>query len=121
MRWSRLLAKSCTRCATSRVPAIGVPFVASEPRITAAVFGLAGLGLGSPTLEDAARRITIPLEFVFQWDDEIVSRENGLALFNAFASQQKTMHINPGGHIAIPAFESASWERFFLRHLRIDS
>ena len=47
-----------------------------------------------------------------------MSRDDGVALFNAFASREKSMHINPGGHIAIPAFESASWERFFLRHLQ---
>ena len=98
--------------------AIGVPFVAGEKRITAALFGLAGLGLRSSTMHAAAARITIPVEFVFQWDDEIMSRDDGVALFNAFASREKSMHINPGGHIAIPAFESASWERFFLRHLR---
>ena len=27
------------------------------------------------------------------------------------------MHINPGGHMDIPDFEGASWERFFVRHL----
>jgi hypothetical protein len=27
------------------------------------------------------------------------------------------MHINPGGHMDIPAFEGASWERFYARHL----
>ena len=27
------------------------------------------------------------------------------------------MHINPGGHVAIPAFERESYERFFVRHL----
>ena len=97
--------------------AIGIPFVADEKRITAAVFGLAGLAPGSATLQAAAGRIAIPIEFVFQWEDEIMSRDNGLALFNAFASREKSMHINPGGHIAIPPFESASWERFFVRHL----
>jgi pimeloyl-ACP methyl ester carboxylesterase len=97
--------------------AIGVPFVASEPRIVAAVFGLAGLRPGADQLEAAARAIEIPVEFVFQWDDEIASREAGIALFNAFGGAEKTLHANPGGHLAIPAFEGASWERFFIRHL----
>ena len=97
--------------------AIGVPFVAAEPRITCAVFGLAGLRQGAAEMEAAAKAIRIPVEFVFQWEDAVAPRETGLALFNAFASPEKTMHINPGGHMDIPAFEGASWERFFVRHL----
>jgi pimeloyl-ACP methyl ester carboxylesterase len=97
--------------------AIGVPFVASEPRITAAVFGLAGLRPGAADMEAAAKAITTPLEFVFQWEDAVAPRETGIALFNAFASADKTMHINPGGHMDIPNYEGASWERFFVRHL----
>ena len=97
--------------------AIGVPFVAQQPRITAAVFGLAGLRPGAAEFEAAARRITIPVEFVFQWEDAVAPRETGIALFNAFASTDKTMHINPGGHMGIPNFEAASWERFYTRHL----
>jgi cephalosporin-C deacetylase-like acetyl esterase len=97
--------------------AIGVPFVASEPRIKCAVFGLAGLRPGLIGLEQAAKSITIPLEFVFQWDDAVAPRETGIALFNAFASKEKTMHINPGGHVEIPNFEGASWQSFYVRHL----
>jgi dienelactone hydrolase len=99
--------------------AIGVPFVANEPRITCAVFGLAGLRAGATALEDAAKAITIPLEYVFQWEDAVAPRESGIAMFNAFASKEKTMHINPGEHVAIPNFEGASWERFYVRHLGV--
>ncbi len=95
----------------------GIPFVASEPRITAAVFGLAGLGDGTPEFAAAARSIRIPIEFMFQWDDELLSRADGLALFDTFGSAEKTLHVNPGGHAGMPPFEAASWERFFLRHL----
>jgi dienelactone hydrolase len=97
--------------------AIGVPFVAQQPRITAAVFGLAGLRPNAPEFEAAANAIKIPVEFVFQWEDAVAPREHGIALFNAFGSAEKTMHINPGGHMDIPSFEGASWERFFVRHL----
>ena len=97
--------------------AIGVPFVAQQPKITAAVFGLAGLRPNSADFEAAARAITIPVEFVFQWEDAVAPRETGIALFNAFGSAEKTMHINPGGHMDIPDFEGASWERFYVRHL----
>jgi pimeloyl-ACP methyl ester carboxylesterase len=97
--------------------AIGVPFVAQDPRIVAAVFGLAGLRPDATEMAAAARQISIPVEFVFQWDDAVAQREHGVALFDAFASTEKSMHINPGGHMEIPAFEGDSWERFFVRHL----
>jgi hypothetical protein len=97
--------------------AIGVPFVGSEPRITAAIFGLAGLREGATDMATAAKKITIPLMFIFQWEDAVAPRETGIALFNAFASKEKTMHINPGGHMDIPNFEAGDWEAFWRRHL----
>jgi fermentation-respiration switch protein FrsA (DUF1100 family) len=54
---------------------------------------------------------------LFQWDDELIGREHGLALYDAFGSAQKTMHINPGGHIEMPPFERDAVEAFFGRHL----
>jgi pimeloyl-ACP methyl ester carboxylesterase len=93
---------------------IGIPLAAAEPRITAAVFGLAG----QDTLAETAARVTIPVEFLLQWDDELVARDSGLALFGAFGSREKTLHANPGGHGGAPAFEVESSERFFTRHLR---
>lgn len=93
--------------------ALGLPFVATEPRIKAAVFGLAG----HQALANAAATITIPVEFLLQWDDELVPRASGLALFDAFASNEKTLHANPGGHLDVSLFEVDSSERFFTRHL----
>jgi dienelactone hydrolase len=95
----------------------GIPFVAGEPRIKAAVFGLAGLGSSTPEFERAAKSVRIPVEFILQWNDELLPRAHGLALFDAFGSAEKTMHANPGGHFGMPPFEAASWDRFFLRHL----
>jgi pimeloyl-ACP methyl ester carboxylesterase len=97
--------------------AIGMPFVAAEPRIVAAIFGLAGLHPGNDALAQVAAQITIPIEFVLQWGDELVSRDSGLALFDAFGSREKTLHANLGGHAGTPAFEAESWQRFFARHL----
>jgi pimeloyl-ACP methyl ester carboxylesterase len=93
--------------------AIGIRLAAAEPRISAAVFGLAG----SEALAGAAARVTIPVEFLLQWDDELVPRESGLALFDAFGSAEKTLHANPGRHAVVPRFEVASAERFFARQL----
>ncbi len=92
---------------------LGVPFVAAEPRVRAAV-----LGLGSASASaEAAARISVPVQFLVQWDDERVPRAQSLALFDALSSAEKTLHANPGKHGEIPAFELDSAQRFFARHL----
>ena len=93
--------------------AIGVPLTAVEPRIAAAVFGQ----FWPESLIELARQITVPIEFVLQWDDEHIPRESGLDLFEAFASPQKTLHANVGAHKQVPRFEADSAVRFFARHL----
>lgn len=94
--------------------ALGIPLVAADPRIRAAVLGLNGV---SPASAEAAAGITVPVRFLMQWDDERVPREEALALFDALASDEKTLHANPGEHGDVPAFESDSAVRFFARHL----
>jgi hypothetical protein len=54
---------------------------------------------------------------VLQWDDEHIERQSGLALFDAFASKEKTLHANAGAHKELPRFEVDSAVRFFARHL----
>ncbi|GIH06111.1 hypothetical protein Rhe02_41780 [Rhizocola hellebori] len=92
---------------------LGVPFLAAEPRIRAAVLGLNG----AETSAQAAAQVKIPVEFLVQWDDELVPRAASLALFDILASTEKTLHANPGKHAEIPAFELDSTLRFFARHL----
>jgi dienelactone hydrolase len=98
---------------------IGLRFVASQPRIKAAVLGLAGLGaaMGGAEFETAARSLRVPILFLLQWDDELIARDPGLALFDAIGSNEKTLHVNPGGHVQVPVFENDSAESFFVRHL----
>lgn len=93
--------------------AIGVPLAAAEPRIKAAVLGLAS----HDTLVEAAAQVTVPVQFLLQWDDQLVPRDEALALFDAFASPAKTLHANPGPHAAVPAFEWDSAAEFLARHL----
>ncbi|MFJ5675663.1 alpha/beta hydrolase [Streptomyces sp. NPDC093097] len=93
--------------------AIGMPLVAVEPRITAAVFGM----MWPDALVEKAKQITIPIEFDMQWDNERIPREASLALFDAFASKEKTLHANAGKHFDLPRFEADSAVRFFARHL----
>jgi len=92
---------------------LGIPFVAAEPRVRAAVFGLQA----SPELAEAAERVTVPVQYLVQWDDERVPREHSLAVFDALASGEKTLHANPGKHVDLPRFETDSSLLFFARHL----
>jgi fermentation-respiration switch protein FrsA (DUF1100 family) len=77
------------------------------------VIGLAGGAL----LEKLAARITVPVQFGLQWDDELIPRTFGLALFDAIGSSEKTLPVNAGGHADLPRFEVESAARFFERHL----
>ena len=92
---------------------LGVPFVAAEPRVRAAVLGQGG----AHASREAAAQITVPVEFLLQWDDERVPRDDGLALFDALGSAEKTLHANPGRHGEVPAHELDGNVRFFARHL----
>jgi hypothetical protein len=92
--------------------AIGIPLAVADPRIRAAIFG--GVFVYDALLE-AARRVTIPIEFLLPWDDEEIDRESGFALFDAFASEEKTLHAFPGSHFRVPAERIDT--QFFSRRL----
>ena len=98
---------------------IGLPFVATEPRITCAVLGLAS-SVARPGHADYlgwAKSYDRPLLFLAQRDDAGHPLDNVIELFDLFGSAEKTMHLNPGPHVGIPAFERDAAERFFHRHL----
>ncbi|MGH8967913.1 MAG: alpha/beta hydrolase, partial [Actinomycetes bacterium] len=98
------------------VIAIGIRLALVEPRIAAA-----GLFAGSfvpRVMVDEARQVTIPLHVLLQWDDEGNDRQMALDLFDAFGSQEKTLHANMGGHTGVPQFEGDDGNRFFARHLK---
>ncbi|CAM5436786.1 hypothetical protein GCM10010345_47140 [Streptomyces canarius] len=48
---------------------------------------------------------------------QMVPRDQSLALFDALASSEKTLHANTGRHGDVPSFEVDSSLRFFTRHL----
>ena len=97
------------------VIAIGVRLAVVEPRIAAAVL-FAGSYVPRSTFEEA-RRVSIPLQVLLQWDDEGNDRRRALDLFDAFGSTEKTLHANMGGHTGVPSFEADAGNRFFTRHL----
>ncbi|WP_405775719.1 dienelactone hydrolase family protein [Streptomyces sp. NBC_00859] len=100
----------------SGMTATGIRLAAVEPRISAAGF-FAG-GYVPRAQREEARQVTIPLLFLLQWDDEGNPRQRALDLFDAFGSEEKTLHANLGGHAGTPWFEVEDGDRFFARHLK---
>jgi len=96
--------------------AIGIRLSVVEPRISAAGF-FAG-GFVPSALREEARKVTIPLLFLLQWDNEGNDRQLALDLFDAFGTREKMLHANLGGHAGTPWFEVDDGDRFFGRHLK---
>lgn len=94
--------------------AIGIRLAVVEPRITAAVL-FAGSFVPA-AMFDEARQVTIPLQVLLQWDDEGNDRQAALDLFDAFGSEEKTLHANMGGHAGVPQFEVSGGAQFLARH-----
>jgi len=101
------------------VMAVGIRLAAVEPRIVAA-----GLYAGSfvpRAMFDEARRVTVPVHMLLQWDDEGNDRQLSLDVFDTLGSREKTLQANMGGHTGVPAFAGDDAARFFVRHLRPDA
>jgi hypothetical protein len=98
------------------VVSIGVRLAVVEPRIRAALL-FAGSRVPRAVFEEA-RRVTVPVLVLLQWDDEGNDRQEALDLFDALGSGQKTLHANTGGHTGVPSSEGDDATRFLVRHLR---
>jgi hypothetical protein len=95
---------------------IGVRLAVVEPRIAAAVL-FAGSFVPRVMFEEA-RRVTVPLHVLLQWDDEGNDRQTALDLFDAFGSGEKSLHAHMGGHTGVPQSAGDAAVRFFVRHLK---
>lgn len=99
----------------------GLPFVAAhQDELRAAVLGL--MGVAGPTSERIERdakslRADLPVLFLLQRDDELFALDQGLALFDAFGTSDKRLHLNVGAHSAVPVDEFESTQAFLARHL----
>lgn len=98
---------------------MGIPLIAAEPRITAAVLGLMGVwGPNQDRLVEDAPKMTCPVRFLAQWDDEVVPRETVLDLFDRLGSKEKSLRAHPGRHVQVPATEMGGIADFFASHLK---
>ena len=104
---------------------LGLPFVAAEPRISAAVLGACGLTGSSAVRARFTERhrldapnVTCPVLFMVQWDDEIFDRDGALELFDLIGSTDKRLHAHPGRHGAFPREAAHATREFLAARLR---
>jgi len=82
--------------------AYGLPLLACEPRIAAAVLGMWGTSYpNSERLAAAAPQVRCPVLFQQKWDDELFTRESQIALFGALGCEHKWLKVYPGRHAVI--------------------
>ena len=97
---------------------LGTSLVAAETSVSVAVLGLWGLaGPGKARLAADAARISCPVLFLVQWDDELCPRDRQFSLFDALGTTDKRLHANPGAHSAVPPEQFLVSARFLADHL----
>jgi dienelactone hydrolase len=97
---------------------LGLPLVAAEPRVEAAVLGLMGLtGPTSARIAADAPQVGCPVLFLVQWSDELFPRQAAFELFDALGSPDKRLHANPGSHGAVPDEEFRASADFLAERL----
>jgi dienelactone hydrolase len=92
----------------------GLPLVATEPRIQAAVLGL---NSAVPLMLAYAPRVTCPVLYTMNLDDHFMTRDQGLALFDALATQDKFVLAYPGDHGENLERATSEWARFLAIRL----
>ncbi|MBW2424694.1 MAG: dienelactone hydrolase family protein [Deltaproteobacteria bacterium] len=92
----------------------GLPLVATEPRIQAAVLGL---NSAVPLMLAYAPRVTCPVLYTMNLDDHFMTREQGLALFDALGTQDRFVLAYPGDHGENLERAPSEWARFFAIRL----
>jgi hypothetical protein len=95
--------------------ALGIRLALIDPRIVAA--GLFAGSFAPAATFDDARRLTVPVHVLLQWDDRGNDRQMALDLFDAIGSAEKTLEANMGGHTGVPAHAGRGAADFFARHL----
>ena len=79
--------------------AYGLPLVAADARIAAAVLGMWGANYpNSQPLVDAAARVRCPVWFMHKTEDQLFTLDGALEIYNALPNEDKRMLLSPGPH-----------------------
>ncbi|MBL8386069.1 MAG: hypothetical protein JNM90_23495 [Burkholderiales bacterium] len=98
--------------------AYGLPLLAVEPRIRAAVLGMWGLSFpNSERLGTDAARLACPVLFQQKWDDELFTRAGQIELFEKIGSRDKWLNVYPGGHVRAEGRQLRDMEGFLAEQL----
>lgn len=80
--------------------AYGLPYVAADQRVRAAVLGMCGTRrAGSEQLANDAKRIAVPVLFQRQSDDPLFTVEDQEDLYHRLGSARKRLGVYPGTHV----------------------
>lgn len=97
--------------------AYGVPFIADEQRVSAAVIGLWGANYpNSDHLVDAASQIHCPTISFHMQDDSFFTLDGAMTLFGAISNEDKRLIIMPGPH-SLTTEQSDSGLSFLADHI----
>lgn len=104
---------------------IGVPYVATEPRIRVAALGLCGIAGSTPSrgsigglLVNRAPLIRCPVIFMLQWNDERFTRDGSIALFDLLGTRDKRLLAFLGAHGDMPEEGRAAARQFVAERLK---
>jgi dienelactone hydrolase len=106
----------------------GLPYVAvSGDRLRCAVLGKYGMRQPAsmpagadmaPRFRRDAPRVTAPVLFHLQWDDEVFARDGQLELFDLLGSDDKRLLAFPGPHSGTSPAALQSWRGYIADHLQ---
>ncbi len=98
--------------------AYGIPLLAADERIKAAVLGMWGLGfMNSVELGELAPKVRCPVLFLQKWDDQFFSRSGQLELFDRLGAERKWLKIYMGDHGPLVPEQVEDILHFMGRHL----
>ncbi|HSB03369.1 MAG TPA: dienelactone hydrolase family protein [Anaerolineales bacterium] len=101
----------------------GLPYVAAaNSRLRCAVLGKYGMRTSAalnmaPRFTQDAPRITVPVLFHVQWDDELFPRDGQFELFDLLGARDKRLIAFPGPHNAAAPAAIQAWCEFITHHL----
>lgn len=99
----------------------GIPMLAERDDVIVSTLGLLGtrgpFGDNGPLLLESAAKITHPVLYLMQLEDELFDRAGYLELFDALASDDKRIHANPGLHPQVPQEEILFAFEFMRKHI----